>query len=153
MTSISRIGIDTAYSMAATSSYDKTVRLWSLPDGKLQRTIRLPVSDGNAGKVYATALSSDGRWPAAGGWDAYYEKTKKHNLTLINQRSGDVRRLRELGNVINHISLSCDGAWLATGLGGKAAVRIYETVSRRDCSPTPIMATPSTDSTSRPTAG
>jgi hypothetical protein len=32
------------------------VRLWSLPDGRLKRVIRLPIGEGNAGKVYATAL-------------------------------------------------------------------------------------------------
>jgi hypothetical protein len=64
---IKRIGVDAACRLLATGSDDKTVRLWSFPDGKLQRVVRLPIGDGDAGKVYATALSPDGRWLAAGG--------------------------------------------------------------------------------------
>ena len=65
-----RIGVDAACTRLATPSDDKTVRLWSLPDGRLERTIRLPIGAGNGGKIYAAALSPDGRWLAAGGWDA-----------------------------------------------------------------------------------
>ncbi len=65
---IKRIGVDASCSLLATASDDKTVRLWSLPDGKPKRVIRLPIGDGDAGKVYATALSPDGRLLAAGGW-------------------------------------------------------------------------------------
>ena len=60
---IQRIGVDAACSLLATASDDKTVRLWSLPDGKLKRVVRLPIGDGDAGKVQATALSPDGRLP------------------------------------------------------------------------------------------
>ena len=36
---------------AVTGSEDKTVRVWSLADGALVRTIRLPAGPGNVGKV------------------------------------------------------------------------------------------------------
>src|SRR5277367_2765933 len=54
--SINSIGVDAACARIATASDDKTVRLWSLPDGKWQRTIRLPIGPGNDGKVFAAAL-------------------------------------------------------------------------------------------------
>ena len=60
---IERIGVDADCSLIATASEDKTVRLWSLPDGKLKRVIRLPIGDGHAGKVDAAAVSPDGRSP------------------------------------------------------------------------------------------
>jgi hypothetical protein len=67
---IKRIGVDADCTLLATGSYDKTVRLWRLPEGKLLRTLRPPIGPGNDGKVYAVALASDGSWVAAGGWDA-----------------------------------------------------------------------------------
>src|SRR5271163_1632156 len=42
-TEIKRIAVDAACRLLATASEDKTVRLWSLPDGKLQRVVRLPI--------------------------------------------------------------------------------------------------------------
>jgi hypothetical protein len=44
-----RIAIDSAERFAATASDDKTVRVWSLPDGKLQRVLRLPSNQGDVG--------------------------------------------------------------------------------------------------------
>jgi WD domain, G-beta repeat len=72
---INKVGVDAACTRMATPSDDRTVRLWSLPDGQLERTIRLPIGAGNSGRVFAAALSPDGRWLAAGGWDASLEKT------------------------------------------------------------------------------
>ena len=90
---ISRIGVDADCARIATAADDKTVRLWSLPDGKLQRTIRLPIGPGYGGKVNAAALSPDGRRLAAGGWDASYEKLGSHSLSLVDLDSGAIRRV------------------------------------------------------------
>ena len=113
---INRIGVDAACARIATASDDKTVRLWSLPDGKLQRTIRLPIGPGYGGKVYAAALSPDGRRLAAGGWDASYEKLGSHSLSLVDLDSGAIRRVGTFRNVIHIIAFSADGARVAVGL-------------------------------------
>ena len=74
---INRIGVDAACRLLATASWDTTIRLWSLPDGTLKRVVRLPIGNGDAGKVFATALSPDGRWLAAGGADPARHKLER----------------------------------------------------------------------------
>ena len=65
---IARIGIDAENRYVATVSNDKTVRVWELFTGRLIRTIRPPIGEGNEGKIYAVAVSPDGKTIACGGW-------------------------------------------------------------------------------------
>jgi WD40 repeat protein len=67
---INRASADKDGHWAVTGSDDKTIRVWSLADGALVRTIRLPAGPGNVGKVYAVAISPDGALVAAGGFTA-----------------------------------------------------------------------------------
>lgn len=60
--------IDAAGRFAVTGGSDHTVRVWSAADGKLLRTIWIPVGPENVGAVYAVAISPDGSTIAAGGW-------------------------------------------------------------------------------------
>jgi WD40 repeat protein len=126
---IRRIGVDAACSLLATASDDKTVRLWSLPDGRLKRVLRLPIGDGNAGRVFATALSPDGRWLAAGGWDAAWDKTKNDSLTLVDLSNGAIRRLGGFENVITSLAFSTDGRRVAVALSGNNGVRVLDSAT------------------------
>jgi hypothetical protein len=126
---IDHIGVDAACTLLATASADKTVRLWSLPDGKLKRVIRLPIGEGNLGKVHATALSPDGRLLAAGGWDAAVGKTGKHSLTVIDLSNGAVRRLGLFEDAVLEVAFSADGRFIAVGLRGGNGVRVLSSAT------------------------
>src|SRR6516164_10312369 len=60
--------VDAAGRFAVSGSDDRTVRVWSLADGKLLRTIWIPAGPEDVGRVYAVAISPDGSTIAAGGW-------------------------------------------------------------------------------------
>ena len=62
-----RADVDAAGRLAATASDDRTVRIWSLADGSIVHTIRLPAGPGEIGKARAVAIDPAGELVAAGG--------------------------------------------------------------------------------------
>ncbi len=129
---IRRIGVDAACSLMVTGSEDKTARLWALPQSgrgapELLRSLRVPIGEGNDGKVYAVALSPDGKWVAAGGWDAHYSTDETNAVYIFEAATGRlVIRLGGLGGVIFHLAFSPDGRRLAATLGTGQGMRLWE---------------------------
>src|SRR5437588_2790225 len=128
--SIIRIDTDAAERFAVTASNDKTVRIWSLPDGRLLRTLRLAIDskDANVGKAFAVAMSPDGNTVAVGGWLA---KDTSHNfISLFDRASGELKpRLGDLGDLpstVLHLAYSSDGRRLAAPLEGSNGIRVFD---------------------------
>lgn len=122
---IRRAAVDAAGRFAVTGSHDKTVRVWALADGTLQRTIRLPAGPGNVGKVYAVAISPDGALVAAGGFTAVAGQPQ--NLFLFDRVGGGlVTRIGGLPSSIFHLVFSPDGRFLVATLGGAQGWRAYD---------------------------
>jgi WD domain, G-beta repeat len=53
---------------AVTGGADRTVRIWSIGDGKPLRTIWIPIGPEKVGQIIAVAITPDGSTVAAGGW-------------------------------------------------------------------------------------
>ena len=85
----------------ASGSYDRTVRLWEVPSGRLFCTLH-----GHTDVVYSVAFSPDGRWLASGSYDRTVRLWEVPSGRLVSTFQGQARVLS--------VAFSPDG-WLASG--------------------------------------
>ena len=115
------------------SGVDKSIRVWDWQAGRTIRTFRGQVGPGNQGKIYAMALSSDGRWLAAGGWMHQQCAGRCGEVRLYDFAAGKlVALLKGHTDVVNSLAFSPDGKQLAAGGGyGDPTAIIWDVESRR----------------------
>jgi WD40 repeat protein len=123
---IRSLAVDAGGRFAVTGSGDRTVRIWSVADGKLVRTIWIPVGPEKVGDVYAVAISPDGSTIAAGG----YTETRhgEHPIYIFERESGNlVRRIADsLPDVTSFLTFSPDGRYVAATLGSGDGLRVFD---------------------------
>jgi WD40 repeat protein len=116
---IKRIDVDAQERYLVTGSDDKTVRVWDLATGRLLRVLRPPIGPAHEGKIYAVAISPDGRTVAAGGWT--------NAIYLFDRATGHLRhRIAGLTGVgIGHLAFRSDGEVFVATLGPSHGIRVY----------------------------
>lgn len=121
---INEVGVDAAGRIVVTGSDDKTLRVWSMADGELLRTIRLPAGSGDIGKIYAVAVSPDGVLVAAGGTTSTLEDL----IYVFETQTGKmVARITGVSKTTTSLAFSPDGQYLAAGLGGmNGGLHVYD---------------------------
>ncbi|NEP08594.1 MAG: WD40 repeat domain-containing protein [Okeania sp. SIO4D6] len=87
----------------ASSSYDGTIKIWNLSNGKLLHTI-----NAHADAIESLAMSPDGKILASGSWDNRIKLWNIANGTLIQTLKGHT-------DDVKAIAISSDGTTLASG--------------------------------------
>jgi WD40 repeat protein len=123
---IRAVAVDAAGRLAVTGSWDKTVRVWSLADGKLLQTIRIPAGPGNIGKIFEVAMSPDGALVAVGGWTRWTTDAPEESIYLFETRTGKmIAQIAGLPASTLSLAFSTDGRYLAAGFSGRNGLRVY----------------------------
>ena len=136
-----RLAVDASGRLLATASYDKTVRLWSLPDGKARGVLRPPIGAEQEGEIYAVAITPDGRRVFAAGatggaWDGTF------SIYLFDPRRGVMTgRLPGLPSPVYALAVSPDGSRFAAGLA-RGGARVWDAASGKPIFEDPAYAGP-----------
>ena len=98
------------------TGYDKTIRVWNVQTGQIDRIIRGQIGDGDEGILYAATLSPDNRWLAVAGF------TKDNDIRLIDFGTGEIEKLfLKHNDVIRDLAFSRDGRYIVSSSFDKTA--------------------------------
>src|SRR5262245_2419271 len=100
------------------ASDDKTIRVWDWESGVTLRTLRGYFGAGNDGKIFAVAISPDGKTIAAGGYFGVGlgDKPPYGDIRLFDFATGKLKApLHSADLAIYDVAFSPDGAFLAAG--------------------------------------
>ena len=111
------------------ASDDKTIRVWDAGTGRIVRTIRGEFGDGDPGKIYALALSRDGRLLAAGGRTGTAGQGQLIRLYDLNEGTL-IGLLQGHDDAVLSLDFSPDGERIVSGSTDDTAI-IWDVASRK----------------------
>ncbi|GGG41830.1 hypothetical protein GCM10010964_31660 [Caldovatus sediminis] len=123
---VARLATDAAGRLLASVSDDKTLRLWSLPEGTPRGVLRPPIGPEAEGELYAVALSPDGSRAFAGGFTAHAWDGAFAIYVFDIQGGRLTARLGGLPAPVVHLAVSPDGGRFAAAMGGRAGVKAWD---------------------------
>ncbi|MGA7329569.1 MAG: hypothetical protein WBX25_35090 [Rhodomicrobium sp.] len=101
---------------------DKAIRVWDWRSGKTVRIFRGEVAPGDPGKLYALALSPDGKSLAVGGWLGG-NKEESDAIRIYDFASGtQTALLKGHNDVVVRVAFSPDGRYLLSGSHDNTAI-------------------------------
>ena len=122
------VGASDDGSVILTTGTDKVMRSWRW-DGRTlspEAVYRIPIGAGHEAKLYAAAVSPNGRYLLAGGWTGY-EWDGSNSIYVVDRNVGDMtRRIAGLPNVINDIIFNDRGDKILACLNGGAGVYAFD---------------------------
>lgn len=124
---VRRLIVDSANQRLFTTGDDRVVRVWQLPEGRLANVLRFPIGAGHEGRIFAMAVSPDGRTVAAAGWTGW-DWDQKGSIYFFDVESGEmIRRVGDLPQIAGFLRYSADGKHLAVGLQANGGLLVYRT--------------------------
>jgi len=110
----------------ATTSDDKSVRLWNLDTGEHLRSFRFPTGGPRSGKLYAVDIHPSGNLIATAGTAVSLEEDAP--IYIVDLNSGTlVQRICCVSGPVYHLEFSPDGNRLAVAVTGEeSGLRIYD---------------------------
>lgn len=123
---IRRILVDEPRQRLFTCSDDKTIRVWKQPGLQAEAVLRVPIDHGHEGKLFAIAVSPDGKVLAAGGWTGW-SWDRKGSVYFFDIATGKLlRRFDHFANAISNLNWLPSGDRLLVGMYGKAGLQLID---------------------------
>lgn len=124
---ITRIAVDSLGRLLVTAGTDKTARVWDISSGRepiFLRTLRPPIASGHEGKLYALAISPDGKTVACAGQTGKSWEGESFVYMFATSSGELLSRTEGQASSIHHLAYSPDGKWLAATLY-KGGIRLF----------------------------